>query len=203
MYRQNPEPVSAQTVFFVMYNRKTTLVTAIFESSSQELLELYQQSDIFRGTCFNESTFLPTTLSNNKYAQEIIHHQMYTVKKARNGGAIQAVRRVCSTLPMNPQSFIDSPFFDHNLFNYDEKAITSADRSRLCTDFPVKFYDRKNGRLKFTLDYNDQPGMPQPLGSNRGQKKAVNFVFHPTEPFVITIQYSNLQVAVVNIHCRT
>lgn len=135
---------------------------------------------------------------------------MYTVKKARNGGAIQAMKRVLATLPMNPQSFTPSPYFDHNLFHFDEKVITSLDRSRSCAnDFPLKFYHRSSGKglafsnlVAFSIESNATAQVPQPLGSNRNTKRTVSFVFHPFHPFIITIQNAPLMLPVVNVHYR-
>jgi len=203
MYRQNTEPITNQIVFFVVYSLQSTQVTGVYESSSPELFTLYNNSDNFRGNAFNENEFLPTTVSNNKYARDITEQHMYTVKKARNGGAIQAMKRVLATLPMNPQSFTPSPYFDHNIFHYDEKVITSLDRSRSCTnDFPLKFYERNTGKVSFFIESNATPQLPQPLGTNRHTKRTVTYIFHPSHPFIISTQSAPLQLPIVNFHVR-
>ncbi|KAJ3397366.1 phosphatidylinositol-4- kinase [Lobulomyces angularis] len=200
MYRNNPEPVNGQTVFFVIYSLISTRVIGVYESSSLEFLKIYEKSDCFRGLAHDEDAFLNTTFSNNKYARDIVYQHMYTVKKARNGGAVQAVKRVLATLPLNPQSFFDGPYFDHNIYHFDDKVINSIDRSRICTDFPVKFYSRESGELKFQLDSNPKSNMPQPLGTQRSNKKLVSYVFHPTLPFIISTQFIKMSLNVVNFH---
>lgn len=62
-------------------------VVGVYESSSPDFLDLYHRTDAFRGSSFDDE-FLPTTIVNNKYAREITAQQIYTVKKARNGGFV-------------------------------------------------------------------------------------------------------------------
>lgn len=51
---------------------------------------------------------------------------------------MQSIRRSLSELPVAPQNFRESPYFDPALFNYDEKLISHAERLKHCTEFPVK-----------------------------------------------------------------
>ena len=85
-------------------------------------------------------------------------------RKARNGGAAQAVKRLLSGCPQNPQSFYITPYFDHNLFSWDDKLINAYDRARPCSEFPVKFFERKTGKLKFKLDPHAAPYGSNPNG---------------------------------------
>ncbi|KAJ3268161.1 acid phosphatase det1 [Blyttiomyces sp. JEL0837] len=82
---------------------------------------------------------------------------------ARNSGAPQTVKRILSALPHNPQSFIDSPYLDHALYVYDDKMVNNYDRGRPCWEFPVKFWCRRTGKVKFKLDPNPVPYGEMPL----------------------------------------
>ncbi|KAJ3282010.1 acid phosphatase det1 [Borealophlyctis nickersoniae] len=163
------ESAASQISFFVIYSLETTAVLGVYENCSETLLKMFQQWDCFRGLPYDDPVQFVTSPSNNQYAREAVAKHMHAVKKAKNGGAAQAIRRVLSALPINPQSFVDSPYFDHSLFSYDEKTINSCDRARPNPDFPIKFYDRRRGSLKFKLDANPTPPVSTPAGT-RPQK---------------------------------
>jgi hypothetical protein len=184
--------------FFVFYNLSTTKVTDVYDNGSLEMYSKFDQSDMFRGVMFPNDPFSGVSShSNNKYAKQMIEKQMQLVKNAKNGGTSQSIKRILSNLPLNPQSFSESPYFDLDLFSFDEKVIAAAERIRVCPDYPCKFYDRKTGVLKFKLDTNKSP--VQTLANPT--KKTAYYIFHPTDPFVISIQGSNQNI-VINIHSR-
>ena len=73
---------------------------------------------------------------------------------------VQAIKRILAAYPLNPQSQTESPFFDHNNFQYDEKVVSSTDRARLCSEFSVKWYSRETGRFLFQIDSSgDETGV--------------------------------------------
>ena len=63
----------------------------------------------------------------------------------------QAIRRIASNLPFAPQSLSVSPFLDKNLFSYDDKMISASERAKPYADFPIKFYSRAMGALRFKI----------------------------------------------------
>ncbi|KAJ3342416.1 acid phosphatase det1 [Kappamyces sp. JEL0680] len=178
---------STFSAFFVLYSLSTTEVLRVYENGSDEMLELVENNDEFRGQAFPLDQFQSTSSSsNNKYYQDNLRKSMYAVRKARNGGHAQSIRRVLSFLPLNPQSFSDSPYFDLDLFSYNDKVISTLDRIRPCHDYAVKFYCRKTGRVKFKVDPNPSPSHTY----HRSQKRSVHYIFHPTDPFIMTVQHS-------------
>ncbi|KAJ3120598.1 acid phosphatase det1 [Nowakowskiella sp. JEL0407] len=196
---RNPEPSAAQASFFVIYSLFHNQVIGVYENSSEELLQAFQKWDLFRGVPFNDPVNFVSSPCNNEFARDAIQRQMYGVRKARNGGGAAAVKRVLSTLPFNPQSYVDSPYFDHALFSYDEKVINSCDRQRPSIDFPIKFHGREHGDLKFKID----PNISLPNRDNNSRsKRYVSYVFHPNDPFVITVQMISGVAPAINIHFR-
>ncbi|KAI8913334.1 De-etiolated protein 1 Det1-domain-containing protein [Gorgonomyces haynaldii] len=135
------------TAFFVVFRLEDCQVLQIYENASQELYDLFEQSHELRqsGITSSEYESLPT---NSKYAREKMQKQ-----------TAQAYRRILAALPWNAQSFTFSPYFDQDLFSYDEKLINASDRPRQSAELPCKFYCRKTGVLKFKLD----PTVPTPL----------------------------------------
>ncbi|KAK9729096.1 hypothetical protein K7432_000538 [Basidiobolus ranarum] len=188
-----------QTAFFVVYNIDTTMIIALYENTSEELLSLFEHhSESFRGPNYNEPANLNWTWSNNAFARLILKKQQYAVRNARNGGPSQAVKRVLAALPYSPQSFSESPYFDPSLFSYDEKAISASDRPKPCQDFPIKFYLRSTGELKFKINTN----VPN-RGGSRVSKRYATFIVHPDQPFMISLQHTLMQPTVVNFHVRS
>ena len=133
--------------------------------------------DLIRGNTFNLVRSHMTSCANNMYERETLEKQLQIYKDAKNGGKVQAIRRVLSTLPIPPQTFQESPYFYQNLFSFDEKAISAVDRPRNNNEQFVRFYCRKTGRLKFKLP-------------NRAfqSKRVMVYIFHPFYPIVISYQ---------------
>lgn len=120
---------------------------------------------------------------------------MYAVRKARNGGVSASVKRVLSAIPVNPQNFSESPYFDTNLFSYDEKVVNALTRTRPCLEYAAKFYDRRTGRLAFKME-------PGGGGLVARSKRSCVYIFHPLDPVCFSVQVSNAAAPVLNIHYR-
>ena len=65
----------------------------------------------------------------------------------------------------------------------------------MMNEYPCKFYCRKTGRLKFKID-------PKIESAQKFQKRSCLFVFHPSDPLVISMQVG-VGSGIVNIHSRT
>lgn len=65
--------LSPQPSFFVVYNMVTTEVIAVFENTSDELLELFENfCDLFRNaTLHSEAVQFPCSASSNNFARQI------------------------------------------------------------------------------------------------------------------------------------
>lgn len=191
------------TSFFVMYNYKTTEIDEVFDNTSLELLDIYKRSSMLVGNISDDSSQYLSSPGNNIYAHDLMEQLMLAVRKARNGGSELAVKRVVSGLPHNSQSFFETPLFDHSLFLWDDKIVSSYDRIRLSSEFPLKFYNRKSGRLLFKIDPQEIPYGSPPIQNyaNSQSKKTITFIFHPTDPFCITQQSSRTQ-SNLNIHFK-
>ncbi|KAG0212332.1 acid phosphatase det1 [Mortierella sp. GBA43] len=161
--------VTSQTAFFVFYDIYTTEILAVYDNASEEFLRLYESwADQFCATAYTtagkDKRHYSSTCSNNIYAKDHLKKTQYGMRHARNGGTAQAVKRSLCVLPYSPQSLTDSPYLDHALFSYDEKVISASDRQRPCQDFPIKFYLRGSGELRFKIHLSK----PGPHGGSHG-----------------------------------
>ncbi|KAF9926912.1 acid phosphatase det1, partial [Modicella reniformis] len=148
--------VTYQTAFFVFYDIHSTEILAVYDNASEEFLRLYEAwADQFCATAYStagkDKRHYSSTCSNNIYAKDHLKKTQYGMRHARNGGTAQAVKRSLCVLPYSPQSLSDSPYLDQALFSYDEKVISPSDRQRPCQDFPIKFYLRGSGELRFKI----------------------------------------------------
>jgi de-etiolated-1 len=191
------DSASQQNAFFVVYNMYSTEVLGVYENSSREFAQTFEQfCEHFRACSYSEGLIkYRTTCSNNGFVREHLLKQKMAVTNARNGGEMQAVKRILSALPFSPQSCSESPYFDKSLFNYDEKLISSTERPKPCAEFPIKFYSRTDGKVQFKIS----PGIPDKTDRT---KKFASYVFHPSAPFIISIQHSLFQAPVINFHLR-
>lgn len=144
---------------------------------------------------------------------------MQTIVAARGGGIVEATKRLLSQLPISAQSYSNSPYLDLSLFSYDDKWVSMLERPKgtlfdiqfncfiskiiiiiqkqisACGEYPIRFFARDSGLLKFRIypglqDRRTQPG-----------RRLVAFTFHPFEPFAISVQRIDNDY-VVNFHIR-
>ncbi|XP_022419152.1 DET1 homolog isoform X2 [Neophocaena asiaeorientalis asiaeorientalis] len=183
--------------FFVVYNMVTTEVIAVFENTSDELLELFENfCDLFRNATLHSEVQFPCSASSNNFARQIQRRFKDTIVNAKYGGHTEAVRRLLGQLPISAQSYSGSPYLDLSLFSYDDKWVSVMERPKTCGDHPIRFYARDSGLLKFEI----QAGLlGRPI--NHTVRRLVAFTFHPFEPFAISVQRTNAEY-VVNFHMR-
>ena len=205
---------NSQFSIFVVYNVITTEVLNVYENTSEDLLNQFEHfCDFFRNTNFRarpieqadeEDYFdfdggqhqLTSSPSNNIYAYTIQQRFKQTVVSAKNGGMIEARKRLLAQLPISAQSYTGSPYLDLSLFSYDEKWVSVMERPKACGENAIHFYGRDCGQLKFRIFAGIQGRMAPPQA-----RRLVAFIFHPTEPFAISVQRTNLEY-VVNFHIR-
>ena len=89
---------------FVVYNMSTSCVIAVFENTSEELLQLFESfCDFFRNS--SNRNQLICSPSNNIHSRLIQQRFKQTIINARNGGHTEAVRRLLAQLPISAQSY--------------------------------------------------------------------------------------------------
>lgn len=188
---------NSQPSFFVIYNMVTTKVLAVYENTSEELLELFENfCDLFRNATLHSESQLTCSPSNNIHARLIQQRFKQTIINARYGGHTEAVKRLLAQLPISSQSYSSSPYLDLSLFSYDDKWVSVMERPKACGDYPIRFYARDSGLLKFKI-YAGLQGRNPPASARR----LVAFTFHPHDPFAISVQRTNAEY-VVNFHIR-
>ncbi|KAJ3187845.1 acid phosphatase det1 [Gaertneriomyces sp. JEL0708] len=188
-----------QAQFFVLYSLTTTQVLAVYENTSEELLELLMDRHCLSGVPHERALHFVSGPTNNEHARDALRRQIRSVKNARNGGVQQAIKRVLGPMPINNQNVIECPYLDHSLYSYDEKFVNNQDRTRTISEFPARFFSRHTGQFKFALDTNPTPASSSNFVA-RMLRKHVNYIFHPTDPVILTIQHGTTQN--LNIHYR-
>ena len=214
-FQRASEP-NSQFSMFVIYNVETTEVLSVYENTSDELLDHFEHfCDFFRNTNYRPSSTpsystkaeqyweydggqhqVTSSPSNNIWANAIQQRFKQTVVSAKNGGIVEARKRVLAQLPISAQSYTGSPYLDLSLFSYDEKWVSVMERPKACGENAINFYGRECGQLKFRIFAGIQGRQAPPQA-----RRLVAFIFHPTEPFAISVQRTNLEY-VVNFHIR-
>ena len=88
---RSSEP-NSQTSYFVVYNIDTTEVLAVYENTSQQLLDLFENfCDLFRNACLSQQDGYTSSPSNNIYAHLIQQRFKQTIVSAKNGGEQELV----------------------------------------------------------------------------------------------------------------
>ncbi|CAJ0940800.1 unnamed protein product [Ranitomeya imitator] len=161
--------VFSQPSFFVVYNMVTTEVIAVFENTSNELLELFENfCDLFRNaTLHSEAVQFPCSASSNNFARQIQRRFKDTIVNAKYGGHTEAVRRLLSQLPISAQSYSGSPYLDLSLFSYDDKWVSVMERPKTCGDHPIRreaHIHYFNERYHVTAEHRNKLPAPETIG---------------------------------------
>ncbi|KAI9105750.1 De-etiolated protein 1 Det1-domain-containing protein [Phlyctochytrium arcticum] len=186
---------------FVIYSLLTTSVIGIFDTGSEEFLEYHEKFQVGMGTLYNLHGRAYPNVSNSIFARCAFRRSMCSVAKAKNGGRLQAVSRILAALPRNEQTVIDSPYLNCDLYKFNDKYLSDSDRACRVGDMPIKFFDRESGRLKFRIDPHSKVSR-QRQEPGVHNKRYVRYIFHPYEPFVISIQTMIGSDNIINIHHR-
>jgi hypothetical protein len=212
--------------FFILYEMKTGQIVNIMRNTSSQLLYAFENfQDYFSlssldnitsdypipfindiaaedggsyyrrpiGTSFSFHT-LP---SNNIYAKQTFLRHIKTISKLNNSNEL--TKCLLSQLPISSQSFAHSPYLDHSLYSYDEKLINSFERPKPIGDQTIKFNFRETGHLAFRIHTGQQSN---PSIVQQTHKRLVAFIWHPREPFCISVQRAAHEYN-VNFHIYT
>lgn len=76
----------------------------------------------------SDNNHLPTGVCCSKYSKQQMEKTLRAIKKARNGGLHQAIKRVLNGVPICGQLVSESPYFDLNLYSFDEKVVGGVPR---------------------------------------------------------------------------
>lgn len=187
-----PEP-NSQPSYFVVYHIGNTEVLAVYDNKSERLLELFEHhSDAFRNARMHSDTQFPCSPNNNIYARVMQQRFKTAIVAARGGGQVEATKRLLSQLPISAQSYSNSPYLDMSLFSYDDKWVSLMERPKACGEHAIQFFARDSGLPKFRIF----PGLQN---TQQQERRLVAFTFHPTEPFLISVQRLDNDY-VVNFH---
>ncbi len=196
---RNGDPTNMPSLF-VVYNMTTTQILAVYEHTSPELLRLMENfQDHFRNSWLHLSPQFPSSPSSSLYAQRIQQMFKSTLIAAKNGGQREAISRMLTQLPISAQSYSPSPYLDLALFTYDKKWVSQLERPKTCGDHPIRFFTCDSGMLRFKINTGAAERQVSP--NNRRQ---VAFIFHPFEPFIISVQRTERIPAEykINFHIR-
>jgi de-etiolated-1 len=108
---------------------------------------------------------------------------------------------ILSELPLSSQSYTCTPYLDHNLFSYDMKLISNFDRPKPIGDQIIRFNNRENDRFSFRM-YPGRQIANNPQAPQVPIKRLVAFIWHPHEPFCISVQRATQEYN-VNFHVYT
>ena len=123
----------------IIYNLETTEIEAVYENTSEELLQIYERhADSFRVPVSHPLSHDISSVSNNIYARALHTKFKDTITSAKYGGRREAVRRMLCHLPICCQCHSSSPYLDLALFSYDDKWVSAIERPKPCGDSPIK-----------------------------------------------------------------
>lgn len=185
---------NSQASFFVIFNIWEKKILSVYNNTSEELLYLFENfCDSFRNAKLAFRSQWTCSPSNNIYANLLHQRFKQTIISAKGGGIIEARKRLLAQLPISAQSYSSSPYLDLSLFSFDDKWVSLMERPKAASEFPIRFFARDSGLLRFRIHAGVQKST---LNSGR---RLVAFCFHPNEPFAISVQRINTDY-IANFH---
>jgi de-etiolated-1 len=136
-----------------------------------------------------------TLPSNNTHASQTLKRHVKNI--LRQNSLNDMTKCLLAHLPISSQSYTVSPYLDHSLFSYDEKLVSNLERPKPIGDQVIKFNMRESGRTCFRVYTGMQTNVGVPM--LYPNKRLVAFIWHPREPFCISVQRSNSEYT-VNFH---
>ena len=201
------EAASVHT-FYAVYDIVSTEMLVVYENNSLPFLRLFEQyADVFRSAVSHPAALHTSCVSNCPFARALHSKFKQTITNAKCGGVAEATKRLLMQLPVCSQSFSSSPYLDLSLFRYDDKWISPLERPKPLSENNIRyvkqllgdvsyyclhcrFFSRESGLLKFMLKTS------LPRGTMPLTKRLVAYIFHPYEPFAISIQKAEADYAV-------
>lgn len=219
------DAAQTNTCFFAVYCISSTKIVNLFENRSAELLRIYERyRDLFIGDPAVYAT-LPASRSALRDDDELDDRGWTSRPGAAgssgmNGGSgperratLKRTRAELAGLPVSCQTGNVSAYLDRSIFSYNEERMSGLNGTRavsLRDVNAVKFLGATSGRLRFKL----APGMAGISSGGRGRgedggvspvvafhrKRRALFLFHPTLPFVISMEISIIGSTLYNFH---
>lgn len=220
----NPSALNEHSVtfFFVLYNMRTCQILNIFRNNSRELMNAYQYfQDFFTLTTSDVAYGYHSLPSTNYHSRQILLRHLKNMTKLNLNNSNELVKCLVAQLPISSQSYTITPYLDHSLFSYDEKLVSNFERPKAIGDQVIRFYNRDTEHLAFKIypglgsslsqsqntninATNSTQSQPSNLSFSSQQtahntKRLVAFMWHPREPFCISVQRTSNEYN-VNFH---
>jgi hypothetical protein len=196
--------------YFVLYDIEKAEIINILSNSSEKLFDIFEQFQDFFSlnsldgasssfqdpsnrapSSFNHYMNHHTLASNNQYANQTLKRHLKNL--LRMNSVKDMTKCLLANLPIGSQTYSISPYLNQSLFSYDDRLVSNLDRPKPTIDQYLNFNMRENGRLAFRISL----GVLQSNNSNQTnngnqaaamQRRLVAFIWHPREPFCISIQ---------------
>jgi de-etiolated-1 len=141
----------------VLFSLDKGQVLEVHDGLSMDTLSLFDQHLELQLSVNSQRNFhWSTNFTNNKYARAHVKKSLKAIVNARNGGPIQAMKRLIHGMPVYCQNLSESPYLDHDLFSFDERVVNSSDKIRVCPEQVIQFFDRQTGRQRIRIDPHEQ-----------------------------------------------
>lgn len=193
----NEKCTSQKPIFklFVFYSLSEDTVFRIYRDDSMELMHLQgHYYDDFRNVRSAQTGRPPSSSSNNVYFRNAFNCVL-----RMSGGGRKAAMLLNNNLPFNAQGVCCSPYLNYNMFDYDDRSITALEVPKIFNPNPIIFRDRCTNVVKFRI-------ILETSHLTRVKEKLLaSFVFHPYEPFAISVQQVDINTYAFNFHlfCET
>ncbi|CAD7012018.1 unnamed protein product [Ceratitis capitata] len=173
------EQPSRDTMYFklyVFYSLSELKVLRIFQHDSKELLHL--QRDFYESLRNVRSwhTGRPASSPSNSIYYRFKHDTC--IKHCANDPATEYNIK----LPLCVDCTSCSPYLNFDVFLYDDRLISPTETPKYMSNRPITFMDRLTSAVNYRIHLDTSQL------SNSKRNHLVSFVFHPYEPFFISVQ---------------
>ncbi|XP_017059232.2 LOW QUALITY PROTEIN: DET1 homolog [Drosophila ficusphila] len=163
---------------YVFYTISGEEVVGVYPDYSVDLLQIilqfYDQMSNVRSLQTGDAPSLPL---------HFFLKQNFSVANESIPFVRHAALRFNPSVPVSSQSLSPSPYLRFDEFSFDDRHVSPLERPSPCSAEPIVFRDRATQSVKFRLHATARRHI-NPMA----QRELCAFIWHPFEPFVLSIQ---------------
>ncbi|CAG5110662.1 Oidioi.mRNA.OKI2018_I69.chr2.g5041.t1.cds [Oikopleura dioica] len=185
----------SRVALFVMFEISSGEILGITENISESFYKVmidFQHTMEFQSQP-SKYKLLRTCTIHSKSAREKYKAQL---EKAKYGSRAEAIKHILWQCPPPPQVHTPSPYMRVDLFSFDDTFISSFYKPRKLPESPIRFFCRCCNSQVFALGGDIDPI----FFSSHHKNSQVVYIFHPHQPFVISVLREQNSSEIYNFH---
>ncbi|VDO22645.1 Uncharacterized protein BM_BM12912 [Brugia malayi] len=166
--------ISSYPLLLVLMDWQRGHVLGAFDRYSANFLKLIEKCQEELKYAHVSTNRFPCSIQHCQQALVAYQRMKDALTDARGGSDRETRRRIICQLPYSFSYIpVETPYLDPSMFRFDDRLITLIERTKLSDSEVIRFFSRLTCLPLFEMNLN--------------QGRFVQLLFHPTDPFAISI----------------